>query len=332
VIGQYNSTHYFGQNNTGFGYASLMGYEFLSTSFSTVMNSAITSGNTISLLDGNFTVSAVILVDTGTTIKGSGRSSVSGSPSGGTILTLEYDGNVFQASGTPSQGVTIRDLTINGQRHQRTLGTAIYGKFKNLLVDNVFIMDMDTDGIAIEDTGDTVDCWDTHIVNCHIRWIDEYGVRAGTRGTDITIVGGHIAYCDVAGFYATVRGHKLTSVTLDCSHYNVYLYGATARLEQCNIDQAHRHNIYLQSITGDGTNHVTISDCKISKASVETDNTYSGIYIQGFGTGDTNAARDIIIMGNQFIIGGAGAGQSKYCIEFAGINERDITIIGNDFR
>jgi len=324
IFGRWDASTFYCQNGTN----------GLTTTgvFATLWNTNVETGDLIRLMPENFTVTAALNTPTGVTIIGGGRSSIGASPSGGTVLTLEYDGNVFVASGNPSQGVTIRDLTINGQRHQRAAGTAIYGKFRNLLVDNVFIMDMDTDGITIEDVADYVDCWDTHILNCHIWWIDEYGVRAGARATDMTVEGGHIAYCDIAGFYTTVGGHKLMGVTLDCSHYNVYIYGGSARLEGCNLDQAHRYNVYIQSISGDGSNAISISGGKISKASVETDNTYSQIYIQGYGTGDTNAARDIIITGAQFLKGGAGAGQSKYCVEFAEINERDITIYGNDFR
>lgn len=329
VFGRWNATAFFCENGTT-GYAD-------TGVFATLWNDNVETGHSVLLLPENFTVSAALAVPTGVKVDGSGRSSIGSSPSGGTVLTLEYDGNVFVASGDPSQSVTVSDLTINGQRHQRTAGNAIYGKFRYGTFKNLFIMDMDNSGIVIEGTSGAGSLWDNTVENCEIWWCDDYGAEFNTNSSDCVINGGHIAQCDMGGLYINrTGGHRLCGgLTMDDNYEHVVCEAGSFYSDGVNYDQSARHGIYLYGVSGGSCDGVGISGGRIKRSGTEADNTYSGIYCNGYSTSDSENVRNVRITSVIFEIGGAGTGQSKYCAEFAhsGTNaERDFTIVGNDFR
>lgn len=125
TIGRYNSTHYFGQNCTGFGYAALEGYEFLSTNASTILNAAVdalstTQGGTIFIDDPiNFTAPITIANQNSVTIysnKANIRgSSVMDSNVMPTIMTLTLTASSQNIKGFKFQGLSFREVEMDAQ-------------------------------------------------------------------------------------------------------------------------------------------------------------------------------------------------------------------------
>jgi len=310
--------------------------DFSGTDASTVIQSAInalTSGGKIFIKAGTYLITSEILLPSNLNIEGEGRSLYSATTVGGTILELGYDGNIFKNKDNPTIATRIARLTINGKRATRTLGTGIYGKFRTCLFEDLHIYDMDESGIIIEDTANAVACWDNRLVNCDINWVDEYCVKCGTRGTDLVIIGGTLEQAGLADLYFQgVGGHFLTGVVFVAGQYCILSEGGGFKALSCNLEAAGKHNVYLKALAGVKMETVSILGGTCVGAGTEASNTYSGIYIEGFGANDDENARNIIVEGVYF----NSAGITKYCVEVAHggveIYERDITVVGNDMR
>lgn len=257
------------------------------------------------------------------------------------------DTNIFEASGNPSEHVILKDFSIVGRKASKATdtGIGIYGKFRDSIFQRLKSYRCGQH-IVIEDVADLVDCWDNEIISCRLSSSVSHGVEFGVRGSDNLILGGHIAGAGypVGGSMTTGvwqagaaalkvangGGHRVLGTVLDTSYYNLLVEdGGAIGLMNVNIDQSRRHGVYLKSSGVDNVTAVSIIGRKIGRASFETDNTYSSIYVEGHASKET---RDIIINDILFHKGGAGLGNSKHCIEFAGVNEREIMWHGCDMR
>jgi len=61
IIGEYNSTHYYARNSTGYGTSANKGYEWLDDNKTIICqsaNDALTNGGTIVLMQGTYTLSS----------------------------------------------------------------------------------------------------------------------------------------------------------------------------------------------------------------------------------------------------------------------------------
>lgn len=117
IIGQYNSTHYYAKNHTGYGTNETKGYEFLSTNASYVTLQSLGSDRTIHFKAGAYSIDYDILSTfENFIIEGEGRDA--------TTLLFGANGGFTlsrSAGGTFRENIEFRDLTFDGQ------GVAMYG-------------------------------------------------------------------------------------------------------------------------------------------------------------------------------------------------------------
>jgi hypothetical protein len=108
IVGQYNSTHYYLQNHTGYGLAAYQGYEFLGTNETEVLQFAL-----------NNTGSGCVLLKAGThTLTGDRlwlRSNVDlrGESRSGTWINLDSGMEIATESTANVENVTVSSLTVN---------------------------------------------------------------------------------------------------------------------------------------------------------------------------------------------------------------------------
>ena len=326
------TTYYCMQNGTD---GTLQWY---STNFSQVMGFATGNlssiGGGIFVRNGDYSADSSIPIYSGITIQGENKYYTN-------ISMATNDVDLFTNGSNLISHFVIKDLQLYGRKsaYATDIGCAIKGAFAYSLFQNlntwrfgthIWFRDYSTDG-----------AWDNGIKDSYLHSSVSHGVYFGAYETDNVIENTHIEYADgvdaaalyINGTLATSGGHRFTDDVFDTSYYNVIMNGTvSARFTACNIDQSDKHGVYIIAQTGKNPANISFMGGKISKASKLADNTYSGIYLQGISTGDSNAVESIQIIGVNFLKGGAGTGLPKYCIEVAGVNERDITIQGNDFR
>ena len=304
-----------------------------STNASYIINSAWKNGTSVFLKSGTYEISAPIMVPTAGALIGEVKSDQGSIVEHGAILSLVADCNVLNASHSPSESVRIAHLTIKGNRNNRTKGTGIYGKFRYSVFQDLYISDMDESGIIIEDVSDSVWCWDNCFEDINIWWVDEYGIKFSTRGTDQMIRGGHIAYAGIAGLFIDgVGGHRVDGLVIDtCGQqpttsygYGVQIDGGSGRFSDCNIAQNRAHGFYLKASTTNTLRATMIENCYMWSNSHVTAYQYDGIYLEGHD--GTNPLAQVSIKGNKFI----HANKQRYAINFAGTNEKNCTITDND--
>lgn len=155
IIGQYNATHYYARNQSGYGTSANKGYEFLSDNATSIFESAwdnMGDGGTISF-KGNISLSVGVTFDLqknvkGLTIKGEGETrsifSWTGSGYAFTFKTTDASVGYYYLS---LEDFTVTGLSKTTDRH----GVNITNIGRNCYVSNLQIKQCDT-GLLINDT------------------------------------------------------------------------------------------------------------------------------------------------------------------------------------
>ena len=342
IVGRYNATHYYGKNHTGYGTEANEGYEFLSTNVSDLVQSAIDNlvdGGKILSVVGVYEFDSTITLPSYITLEGE---SASRSSTKGTVWKMVTDDtNLIESEDSPTLYSVIRNIAFYGKFDKDTnptdTGIAIYGKFRYCDFENLDSWKFSSH-IKIDDYAPYCDAlWDNHIVNCYFSSSRTHGIWLGENCTDTIITESHIEYARYsinasAVYIDSGGGHRLINNVFDTSYINIWIHAGSARILGNNIDQANTTGIWLLAKHDETCAFIQLVGNKISRSSRQTDNTYSGILLEGIDNTDTNNTKSIVIIGNYFVKAGAGLGQQKHCVEFKGVGERDVMCIGNDGR
>ena len=262
------------------------------------------AGGIVQLSGGTFAIAATINMTTGITLEGVGKATVLQLAASADVDVINIPDATFD--------MTIRDLYIDGNRDNNTLGTAISfasrAAFADLrtLIDHVTIANMDENGIETL----SAQCQNLHIRSSFVTSCDNYclySLGVDLQATDC------LFGLNVSGDLALVTGDF--SALVNCLFFvsaaaGLVLYGAEgATVVGCSFDRNGGSGIYI----GSTPNGIKIIGCHLHTNSQNTDNTYSHITV-----GDNNVL-DINIIGCTFHAKASGyTNDAQYCVNFAG--------------
>jgi len=283
VVGEYNSTHYYGQNSTGYGTSGNEGYEFLSTDASYVIQSAFdatSSGESIFITASNYEISSTINIDhSGVTIKGESRDW------GTQLINTMANGYIFNissATGNRVEYCTIENLMLrSSSRTANRHGINIFG-VRLLKLRNLYFRNLDN-GITVD--GSTTDRHNRggcvfsfidmeNMVGCGINFtgtvctpeFDMYGIRIWAEDYDSDPDYGIIAD-EVLGTWVNVEIDYTNKSAIDLTNpyqvslmspwveyagkYGIYLHGSLGKYNKIEgglVQNSQYHGIYLVDI------------------------------------------------------------------------------------
>lgn len=170
IIGQYNSTHYYMQNHTGFGYEAYDGYEYMSTNASAVINNAIgnlpvydpftrTGGGKVSTRDGTYNLDTRIVLKDRLIFEGEGDATLFQCNAWAYMTMFGY------GQSTIISNVVLRDFKI----------AASLGPIPAIGIDFYNVTYSTIDHVSFSDSYHTADvrfytaAWTNKITNCYLE-------------------------------------------------------------------------------------------------------------------------------------------------------------------